>query len=362
MEQEKLLAVDPLRDQLRGFARSLAEIEWLLLILVLLYMLVPEMPVTNRDMLILGMVLFTAFILVFHYANFFRHAARWKLAVESWAMIAFITAVVWQTGRTESVLLNLYLLAIIASALTLGRITTLLEVALITACYFLLGNHAGHNVFSIGYLGRLMSELAPFLLVAYLTTMLASDVHRANERIHALAGSDELTGLLNMRGFMSILQREHQQAERYARTYTIGMIDVDNLKKLNDTNGHECGNRALKLVAAVLRDNIRTTDAVARFGGDEFMLLFAEANLQRAQEVVTRIEKRLVTSGLMNGREKVTLQISVGLANYPYNGTNLQELMAAADAAMYGHKKSKPKRPPEVPPKTPPDNSTPAMA
>lgn len=303
MEQEKLLAEDPLRDQLRGFARSLAEIEWLLLILVLLYMLVPGMPVASRDVLIVAMVLFAAFIIAFHYANFFRRAARWKLAVESWAMIAFITAVVWQTGRTESILLNLYLLAIIASALTLGRITTLLEVALITACYFLLGDHAGHDVFSIGYLGRLMSELAPFLLVAYLTTMLASDVHRANERIHALAGSDELTGLLNMRGFMSILQREHQQAERYARTYTIAMIDVDNLKLLNDANGHECGNRALKLLAAALRDNIRTTDAVARFGGDEFMLLFAEANLERSREVVARIEKRLTESGLTYGRK-----------------------------------------------------------
>lgn len=362
MEKVKLDGEDPLREQLRGFARSLAEIEWLLLILVLLYMLVPGMVVANRQALILALVLFAAFIVIFHYLNFFRNSARWKLAVESWAMIGFITVVVWQTGRTESVLLNLYLIAIIASALTLGRITTLLEVALIAACYFLLGDHNGHDVLTAGYLGRLMAELAPFLLVAYLTTMLASDVKLANERIHALAGCDELTGLLNMRGFMSILQREHQQAERYARTFTIAMVDVDNLKYLNDTYGHECGNRALKIVAAILRDNIRTTDAVARFGGDEFMLLFAEANEKRAQEVTDRIKKRLQEAVLTSGRENLSLDVSIGLANYPYHGTDLQELMAAADVAMYVEKNAKRKLSSTIPPQLPPDSPSPAMA
>lgn len=332
---------DPMHDQLRGFARSIAEIEWLTLILVLLYMLVPGSNIENREALILAMSLFGVFIVAFHYANFFRSEARWKLALESWVMIAFITAVVWQTGRTESVLLNLYLLVIIASALTLDRKTTLLEVALIAACHFLLGDHAGYDVFSMAYIGRLMAELAPFLLVAYLTTMLASDVHRANERMHALADTDELTGLLNMRGFMNILMREHQLAERYARSFTVAMIDVDNLKRLNDENGHETGNRALKLVAAILRDNIRGTDAVARFGGDEFILLLSEADLAHAGEVVDRIHERLQGADTRVGQQMLKLDISIGLANYPYNGTDLQELVAAADAAMYTEKKRK---------------------
>lgn len=332
---------DPLRDQLRGFARSLAEIEWLTLILVLLYLVVPGTLVTGRDALVLAMVGYSAFVLVFHYANFFRKEARWKLALETWVMIGFITMVVWHTGRTESVLLNLYLLVIIASALTLSRVTTLLEVALIAACYVLLGNHAGHDVFSLAYIGRLIAELAPFLLVAYLTTMLASDVHRANERIHALAGSDELTGLLNMRGFMGILRREHAQAVRYARAYSIAMIDVDNLKLLNDVHGHETGNRALRLVASILRENIRTTDAVARFGGDEFILLLAETSHQRAVDVLARIRKRLRAAQLMNGRQKLELDISIGLADFPHHGTEVEELIGAADAAMYADKKGK---------------------
>lgn len=332
---------DPLRDQLRGFARSLAEIEWLILILVLLYLVVPETLVTGREALVLAMVAYSVFVLVFHYANFFRREARWKLALETWVMIGFITIVVWHTGRTESVLLNLYLLVIIASALTLNRLITLLEVALIAACYILLGNHAGHDVFSLGYIGRLMAELAPFLLVAYLTTMLASDVHRANERIHALAGSDDLTGVLNMRGFMSILRREHAQAVRHARAYSIAMIDVDNLKRLNDVHGHETGNRALRLVAGILRENVRATDAVARFGGDEFIMMLAETSHQRATEVIARIRKRLRGAQLMEGRQRIQLDVSIGVADFPHHGMEVEELIGAADAAMYADKKGK---------------------
>ena len=196
-----------------------------------------------------------------------------------------------------------------------------------------------------------MAELAPFLLVGYLTTMLASDVHRANERFHALAGSDELTGLLNMRGFMSILRREHAQAERYARTYSLAMIDVDNLKRLNDEHGHETGNRALRMVAAVLRENIRSTDAAARFGGDEFIVLLAETSRARAAEIVARIRRHLRGAELMNGRQKLDLDISIGLADYPHNGTVVEELIGAADAAMYADKQRK--RTPETPAPTP---------
>lgn len=346
MERKHLRMIDPVRDQLHGFARSLAEIEWLILILVLIYLLVPGSQVADRDVLVMSMVLFTAFVVVFHYVNFFRSAARWKLALESWVMIGFITVVVWQTGRTDSVLINLYLLAIIASALTLGLITTLLEVALIAACYFWLGDRAGINVMSLAYIGRLAAELSPFLLVAYLTTMLANDVHRANDHIHVLANTDELTGLLNMRGFMSILAREHGLAERHARTFTVAMIDVDRLKFLNDTNGHEFGNRALRQVAAILRDSIRETDAVARFGGDEFIVLLSEADIERAQEVMQRIRKRLNAAELAKGATPLQLEVSIGLANFPYNGTQLQEIIEAADAAMYREKQAKRQAPP----------------
>lgn len=335
------LTDDPFRDQLRGFARSLAEMEWLILILVLLYLAVPDAPVTDRDMLIAFMVAYSVFIVGFHYTNFLRSYRQWWLAVETWMMILFITAVVWATGQTESALVNLYLLAIIASALTLTKLMTLLEVGLIAACYVLLGFHQGADVFSLAYVSRLMAELAPFLLVAYLTTMLANDVHQANTRIHALAGTDDLTGLLNMRGFMSIAQREHQRAERYASAYTLAMVDMDNLKSINDQFGHETGNHAIRKVAIALKDSIRTTDALARFGGDEFILLLVETDPESALEVVRRIQLRLDNLQIKVGRETVKPCASIGIAGYPRHGTEFQALLVAADEAMYKEKAGK---------------------
>ena len=210
------------QEELKGFARSIAEIEWLLLILVMTFMLVSSSRVEDQNPVIISMLLFVAFIITFHYLQFYRHQSHMKLAIETWAMVAFITSVLWQTGREESPLLNLYLLPIIASALTLGKWTTVLQVLLISACYMLL-SFLGPNPsqLSVEYIGQFIGELSPFLLVAFLTTMLSTDIHVAKSRIRALSETDELTGLANMRAFAKSLQMEHQKSVRSQRPYSI---------------------------------------------------------------------------------------------------------------------------------------------
>ena len=128
------------KEELKGFSRSMAELHWLLLILVILYFFIPIQPVENADGLILTMVSYSGFVLLFRYLNFHARESRLKLAMETWAMISFITIVLWYTGMVDSPLLNLYLLVIIACAITLGKIMTLLEVALIASCYLYMGH------------------------------------------------------------------------------------------------------------------------------------------------------------------------------------------------------------------------------
>ena len=100
--------------ELKGFSRSIAEIEWLLLLLVLLYYMSPDARIASPAALLICMEIFGAFILGFHYVNFNLPQFRWKLAIETWVMILFITLVVWNTGSVDSPLLNLYLLVIIS--------------------------------------------------------------------------------------------------------------------------------------------------------------------------------------------------------------------------------------------------------
>ena len=94
------------REELKGFTRSMGELQWLLLILAILYFFIPTRPITDSDSLIISMVSYAAFVMVFRYMNFQTRESRWKLAIETWAMITFITIVLMHTGIAESPLLK----------------------------------------------------------------------------------------------------------------------------------------------------------------------------------------------------------------------------------------------------------------
>ena len=112
-------------EELHGFSRTVAEIEWLTVILVLLYQVVSAPAPEAAAALALGTLLFGAFVLGFHYLNFYRKETNWKLALETWAMIGFITWVLALTDGLSSPLANAYLLPVITAALTLGKPTPL---------------------------------------------------------------------------------------------------------------------------------------------------------------------------------------------------------------------------------------------
>lgn len=325
------------QDEIKGFARSVAEVEWLLLILVLLYLLAPGTFVTHREIVLVALVAFAVFIVVFRYLNFYRQQTRLKIAIETLVMVAFTTAVLVPTGGSQSPLLNLYLLPIIVAALTLGKWYSLLMVALVSLCYIYVGADLQASM-SFAGLSALLTKLLPFVLVAFITTMLANDIHIARNRIQALSETDEMTGLLNMRAFARIHRREHERAARYGRSYGVLLLDIDNLKKVNDLYGHEAGNRAIVLVANVLTRVIRNTDAAARYGGDEFILLLSEAGPDEAEEIARRVRNSIRNTTLDYHGKMIRTSASVGLAMYPRDATGHREIVERADREMYSDK------------------------
>jgi diguanylate cyclase (GGDEF)-like protein len=328
-------------EELRGFSRTIAEIEWLLVILVLLYQIVQGRDDDNAGLVYLGIMIYAGFVIGFRYFNIYRNESRWKIAIETWAMLGFITWVLYHSGRLESPLVNLYLLTIVTSALTLGKLITMLEMALVVACYVFLGySTTGNSLFWLYNAGDFMWQLAPMLLVAYITTMLSADIRSALSRIKIISETDELTGIYNVRAFTSIANRTHKQAQRYRQPYAIVMIDSDNLKAVNDTYGHEGGNRLLKLTVACVQQSLRDTDVFARFGGDEFIAILPQTKLEGAHEVAERIRKTIATTPLATQGKQVTTTVSVGLACYPEHGEELAVIMNRADQALYTSKKS----------------------
>jgi diguanylate cyclase (GGDEF)-like protein len=283
-----------------------------------------------------GLFFYAALVMSFRYANFYRRETRWKIAIETWGMIAFVTWVLWFTDRLASPLLNAYLLAVITSALTLGKATTLINVGLIAACYVFLGGSLDpEELVSLRFVAGFAAQLAPVLLVAYITTMFSADIRYGLQRAKLLSETDDLTGLFNTRGFAIAANRLFGQALRYDRPASVLMIDSDNLKRVNDAYGHDAGNRLLRQLANAIQAELRASDVPARYGGDEFIVLLPETPPKGAADVAERIRAAINSRPLAIDGQQIQTTVSIGIACYPEDGRTLDALAARADRAMY---------------------------
>ncbi len=331
------------QEELRGIARTVAEIHWLLLALVLLFLAFSR-SLSDGEIdaaLAAGLFFYASFVMGFRYANFYKSETRWKIAVETWGMIAFITWVLWFTGGLSSPLLNTYLLPVITAALALSKLTTLIEIGLIAACYLFLGGGVSTEMFfSSAFYGAFAAQIAPLLLVGYILTMFSADIRYGLNRARLLAEVDDLTGLFNLRGLAISANRLLAQAVRYNRPSSILMIDSDNLKIVNDTYGHEAGNHLLKYLATAIRNELRDNDVPARYGGDEFIVFLSETPPEGAVIVAERIRDAMAGAPIdVGGGNLVTCTVSIGIAGYPEDGSSIDAISARADRAMYQAKR-----------------------
>jgi len=318
--------------------RSTQSIEILCLALAAL-VLVWSGTLVKEPWAVAPLVDFGVAIFMFRARRFFPGRTRMRLSIESWSMVAFVTAVLWFTDKSSSPLFNLYLLPIILSALTLGRLVTLLQVGAIALCHLLLASASPHtDMLSLAYASQVVGQIAPFLLVAFLTTTLSADITEARERIENLAQNDALTGLYNPRTFNEIWQQEHRSCEGGGGIYALLMLDIDRLKDINETFGHEAGNSAITLVAQCLQRSIRGSDSAGRFGGDEFAVLLPGATQEIAESVVKRVRHNVYKTTLDLRSRMIRCSVSIGVVSYPKDGRDVRDLMSAVEHKMYRDK------------------------
>ena len=177
---------------------------------------------------------------------------------------------------------------------------------------------------------------ADLLFMAAVADQVAIAIDRART-FASEARTDHLTGLANRREFERVMEREVALAERHKRRLSLMMIDVDNLKRINDRQGHRAGDGALRLVAQQLLRVVRTSDVCARVGGDEFAVAMPETNLDRARDVATRL-RRAVDHAALSMRAPEQVEVSVGIASWR-PGQDWQGLYQAADLDLYEDKK-----------------------
>jgi diguanylate cyclase (GGDEF)-like protein len=325
------------QEELRGISRTVAEIHWLLLILVLLFLVFGGARQDQEADAAVWAALFfyAALVMAFRYANFSRQESRWKIAIETLGMVAFITWVLAFTEGLSSPLLNAFLLPVITAALTLGKLPTLGIAVLVASCHIFLAGESPGDIASLSFAGAFTAQLAPVLLVAYITAMFSADIRYGLQRAKLLSETDELTGLFNPRGFAIAANRLFAQALRYDRAASVLMIDSDRLKKVNDSLGHEAGNRLLRQLARAIQRELRFTDVPARYGGDEFIVLLPETPPKGALEVAERIRRTVAEGPLELDDKRINHTISIGVACFPEDGRTLDALASRADRALY---------------------------
>jgi diguanylate cyclase len=175
------------------------------------------------------------------------------------------------------------------------------------------------------------------------------EVQDAENRIHALEAKlqhlselvreDQLTGSLNRRGLDDVFERETARSDRRGTPLCIAILDLDDFKKLNDTYGHIAGDAALKHLVKIVKDTLRSMDVIARFGGEEFLILMPETTVEAASSTMTRLQRELTRHFFLHDNEKVLITFSAGVALRRPNEEQT-DLVKRADKAMYTAKQT----------------------
>ena len=199
----------------------------------------------------------------------------------------------------------------------------------------------------LGVLNLHKSEIAAFNetdlhLILATTNQLAVAIENSQlyEKTRILSNTDELTNIPNRRYFQAILRREFAHAQRFNTSFSVILVDIDHFKQYNDTFGHLNGDLTLTRVATILMQNTRGVDLVARFGGEEFIVLLSNTDKEGAYQVAEKLRNAVAAEEFLpsDGKTPEKVSISLGIAAYPTDSNGLDGLVDMADRALYAAK------------------------
>lgn len=182
-----------------------------------------------------------------------------------------------------------------------------------------------------------------FAILAFISMLIVKYLIKSRdfEYQYKLATTDGLTELYNHRYFQEQMRMQVEQAKRYASNFSLIIIDIDHFKRFNDTFGHQSGDAVLRQVALTLKRNVRATDIVCRYGGEEMSIILPNIDKDEAYSTAEKICKRVAEKTYhLSGNRESNVTISLGVATYPYDGGDASSLIESADKRLYAAKNS----------------------
>lgn len=164
---------------------------------------------------------------------------------------------------------------------------------------------------------------------------LTHERERERKLLKRLATVDTLTGVANRRYFLSLMKRETERSRRYGHPLSVAMLDIDHFKKINDTYGHDAGDRCLKAFCTIIGKRLRISDHFGRLGGEEFALIFPETSLDEAARTVEHLRRRLETMNMTLNGERIVMTMSAGVTQWSGEDAAIDKTLKRADRSLY---------------------------
>jgi diguanylate cyclase (GGDEF)-like protein len=236
------------------------------------------------------------------------------------------------TGPDLSFLI-FYLIPICIATWYSGKRTGIIITILCAAAWFFSDvlSHASYSHPVVPYWNVTVKWMVFFIVVELISRLKKTLTHEMD-----LARKDELTGAANRRAFFESAQIEIDRTHRYKHPFTLAYFDVDNFKYINDIFGHETGDRVLRIASGTIAGNIRSTDVLARIGGDEFVLLLSETGYDQAHSVIEKLNA-LLQERMVKGKLPATF--SIGVVTFLRPPSSVDDLVKKADSVMYSAKR-----------------------
>ena len=191
--------------------------------------------------------------------------------------------------------------------------------------------------------GLAIAILAPAIIapvMSFQMLRILSDLDQAEQKLQILSNTDELTQTYNRRYFIQVGEQELKRALRYGEIFSIALLDIDNFKEINDSSGHVTGDEVLRKLSYLFKQEIRETDVVARYGGDEFVFLFPQTDEKQVQTWAERLYEQFTEIPIALTGLEVRLSFSIGVASFDSTIATLDDILTKADRALYEAKKT----------------------